>query len=101
MLYRVIDALSFRGETIPAGIVSPLRELSDTGIRALLRTGVIAEISAPPLAVLGPVWAWRAERLREVEITDIAALIAAEHIEGLEDDVLEQWQNEALAILEA
>jgi len=70
--YRVLESLYLRktSERIPAGTVSQLRSIPDESIKLLLAKHRIAEVAAPPLAIL-PGWEEKAKKYNEQGIETI------------------------------
>ena len=78
MLYRVLSSLCLPCDTrIPAGVVSPLKKVTASGRKALLKKGVLVEVHAPPLQAL-PGWEKLAEVFLKHGIEDAAQLVCAD-----------------------
>ena len=100
-MYRVNQSLLVRNERIPAGKVMSLPFSAKT-IDALLASGAISEIAAPPLSIL-PGWEERAINLAGIEVITVTDFLAAgtkdvaevlevpeEQVEGVKEDV-KKW----------
>ena len=81
MLYRVVETiLRGSGDRLYAGSISDLEGVKPKVIRLLLKKNRIAEVKAPPLAII-PKFAERAELLAPLGIINVVDLIEADHRE--------------------
>ena len=76
-LYRARKRLEKGSRIIEVGTFTRLEWLSDRNVAILVSGGSVAEVGAPPLAVI-PGWKTRAGKLEEVGIEDVIQFIEAD-----------------------
>jgi len=76
-LYRVRKRLDKGGRAINPGTFTRLEWLSGQNAAVLVSVGAVAEVGAPPLAVI-PGWKSRSGKLEEVGIVDVVQFIEAD-----------------------
>lgn len=95
MLYRANRNLS---NGLQVGEIFRTERLNPDALRILEEKGTVSRVYAPPTIILCG-WERRDDILAAQGIYDLAALIEAETVEGITADELQQWQEEALALL--
>jgi len=73
-LYRVITGVARGEKVIPPRTILKEGDLAPKTVTILLRKGVIAEVSPPPLQVL-PGWKLRGSKLIKIGIVDAVQLV--------------------------
>ena len=99
-LYRVLKPLAKGKNTIYPNTFTRLEWLSGGNRELLVRVGAVAEVGAPPLAVI-PGWKTRAGKLKEVGIEDVVQFIEADadticKVLGRQPKTVEKYRTDLL-----